>query len=199
MKKSNPNHNNSKHVAKNTEKVISNEDEDPCYINANVSNFADMGYDRNRIAVKFVIDWDDDKPQSNAYPKYNYNNDFKVMKNGIYHDGENFVIVTGPIKITRGGIPRLDSKWRTKDRDREYFWLGWDKDQDACNNVFGILVDIDDFLDKEINQNNNENCIIAREIKGKVKNIKSLNFKRAVKLSPAHDDDDDDFDKKKEL
>lgn len=73
---------------------------------------------------------------------------FPTYKYGKQQD--KIVFVTDDIKITKGGIPKLDDKWRKNDSKREFFWLGWDKEQEACNALFEKLKEIDEKYDELI-------------------------------------------------
>ena len=73
---------------------------------------------------------------------------FPTYKYGKQQD--KIVFVTDDIKITKGGIPKLDDKWRKNDSKREFFWLGWDKEQEASNTLFEKLKEIDEKFDELI-------------------------------------------------
>lgn len=73
---------------------------------------------------------------------------FPTYKYGKQQD--KIVFVTDDIKITKGGIPKLDDKWRKNDSKREFFWLGWDKEQEASNALFEKLKEIDEKYDSLI-------------------------------------------------
>ena len=66
-------------------------------------------FDINRLKTRVVEDKNADMPQMNSYPKYIYADNFdpKNIKN---MDGDNLIIISGPIKMTKGGIPSLDGK-----------------------------------------------------------------------------------------
>ena len=69
---------------------------------------------------------------------------------------DKIVITTEDIKITKGGIPKLDDKWRKNDSKREFFWLGWDKEQENCNALFNKLREIDERYDQLISYDSDE-------------------------------------------
>ena len=89
---------------------------------------------------KITIPAIDDKRSSDS--RYHI---FPTYKYGKQQD--KIVFVTDDIKITKGGIPKLDDRWRKNDSKREFFWLGWDKEQEACNTLFEKLKEIDEKYD----------------------------------------------------
>jgi hypothetical protein len=79
---------------------------------------------------------------------------FPTYKFGKHQD--KIVFTTDEIKITKGGIPKLDDKWRKNDSKREFFWLGWDKEQESCNALFTKLKQIDEKYDSLISYDSDE-------------------------------------------
>jgi hypothetical protein len=73
---------------------------------------------------------------------------FPTYKYGKKTDKITFT--TDEIKITKGGIPRLDERFRKNDSKREFFWLGIDKEQAACVSLFDKLKEIDEKYDNLI-------------------------------------------------
>lgn len=73
---------------------------------------------------------------------------FPTYKYGKKTDKITFT--TDEIKITKGGIPRLDERYRKNDSKREFFWLGIDKEQPACVSLFDKLKEIDEKYDNLI-------------------------------------------------
>ena len=73
---------------------------------------------------------------------------FPTYKYGKKTDKITFT--TDEIKITKGGIPRLDERYRKNDSKREFFWLGIDKEQPACESLFDKLKEIDEKYDNLI-------------------------------------------------
>lgn len=151
-------------------------------------------FDINRLAFKYIDDSNKDATQVNCYPKYLYEGEAGTK---LLREGKNFIIASGPIKMVKGGIPKLDPKWRPNDQSRLYFWLPYDESQEACVELFNVLKGIDKYLDKEINKNENKKGILAKQVKGKVKPLKNCTYTKAVKMSPTRDDDDDDDDENK--
>lgn len=128
----------SKVSSKNHENGSSdNENDDLSDNNIQVNNFN---------LKKFVLPSIDEKlssgAQYHAFPKYRFGEGKK--------DLDNVVIVTDEIKVTKGGIPRLDPKFRRNDSKREFFYLGYDEEQKACYDLFKVLQTIDEEYDKLI-------------------------------------------------
>jgi hypothetical protein len=73
---------------------------------------------------------------------------FPTYKYGKKQD--KLILKTGPIKITKGGIPRLDDKWRKTDAKREFMWLGIDQEQPSCVELFSAFKQIDEHFDELI-------------------------------------------------
>ena len=78
-----------------------------------------------------------------AFPKYKYG---KKKDNPL-------TIVTGNIKLSKGGIPRLDGEYKKTDGDRMFFWLGCDNEQKSCVELFNILRQIDEHYQEQLSKN----------------------------------------------
>ena len=73
---------------------------------------------------------------------------FPTYKYGSKQD--KLLLKTGPIKITKGGIPKIDDKWRKNDSKREFMWLAIDEEQESCKELFNVFKQIDEKFDKLI-------------------------------------------------
>jgi hypothetical protein len=121
--------------------------------------------ENNNDAVKFVSvdDFDvdklivpalDDKRSSDthyhAYPVYQYGKSDKSL--------DKLVLTTGEIKLTKGGIPKIDGKWRKTDADpaRSTCWVGEDKTQQELEKFFNVCRSIDEKFDKLITYDSDE-------------------------------------------
>ena len=133
-----------------------------------------------------------ESPQFNAYVRYDYGTDGKkkVDDNGKPENTNNrCVVVTLPIEIKKGGIPRLD-QWRLTDNDCMNFFLNLDQDEggkDLRDKVFGPL---DTLCQKKINKDGNKDFFTKVSDKGVPVAITKLKFKSGVKMSGSGDDDD---------
>ena len=92
--------------------------------------------DVDKITIPAIDDKRSSDSRFHIFPTYQYGN-----------QQDKIVFITDEIKITKGGIPKLDDKWRKNDSKREFFWLGWDKEQEACNKLFEKLKEIDEKYD----------------------------------------------------
>jgi hypothetical protein len=98
---------------------------------------------------------------------------------------------TEPIKITKGGIPKLDNKWRRTDAKREFMWLGEDDEQESCKQLFSVLHKIDKHFDKLISYDEDEKhdanleskTVYVQKDKKKVEPLTVLEYSPLVRLS----------------
>ena len=100
------------------------------------------------------------KTQFNGFPKYF----FEGITNN-FKDSDSVMLLTEPIKLTRGGIKRIDSEYIKNDDDRLFFYLAEDVEQPNSVLTFKDFYTIDKFYDKELNKNKNKNKIILSAFK----------------------------------
>jgi hypothetical protein len=118
--------------------------------------------------------------QYHAFPTYKY---------GKKQD--KLILKTDPIKITKGGIPKLDDKWRKTDAKREFMWLGIDTEQPACVALFDAFKQIDEHFDKlisydadeKVDANVESKTVVFQKDKKKVEPLTVLEYSPLVKLS----------------
>jgi hypothetical protein len=99
------------------------------------------------------------KAQYNSFPKYKYTKDAK--------DGETLIVATDKIKLTKGGIPKLDGEYRKSDKDRGFFWLGCDNEQPELVVLFDMLRSIDDEFSESLKNNKDTNTLYILKDKQK--------------------------------
>ena len=92
--------------------------------------------DVDKITLPAIDEKRSSDSRFHAFPSYQYGK--KLDK---------IVFTTDEIKITKGGIPKLDDKWRKNDSKREFFWLGIDPEQEASMSLFNKLREIDQKYD----------------------------------------------------
>ena len=134
-------------------------------------NFEVSEGDVEKITFPAVADKYSNDESYNVFPKYQYD------------DKEDYIIFqTKPIEITRGGIPQLDAKHRPTDAKREFFWLGWDKEQPACNELFEFLKKVDNKFEPLIEKNEKTNTLYEMHGNKKVP-VPHLSYTRLVRKS----------------
>lgn len=106
-----------------------------------------------------VIDKYCSKAQYNSFPKYKYSKDAK--------EGETLIVATDKIKLTKGGIPKLDGEYRNSDKDRGFFWLGCDNEQPELVALFDMLRSIDDEYADALKNNKDTNALYILKDKQK--------------------------------
>ena len=114
---------------------------------------------------------------------------FPVYKYGKKQD--KLTLKTGPIKIAKGGIPKLDDKWRRTDAKREFMWLGEDDEQESCKQLFSVFRDIDDHFNELISYDADEKkdpnvetkTVFFQKDKKKIEPLSVLDYVPIVKLS----------------
>jgi hypothetical protein len=111
------------------------------------SNFVHINdFDVDKVTLPAIDEKRSSDSRFHSFPTYDYG--------GKHQD--KITIVTDEIKLTKGGIPKLDDKWRKNDSKREFFWLGWDKEQEACNVLFEKLKQLDEKFDSQISYDSDE-------------------------------------------
>ena len=94
----------------------------------------------------------DGQTQLVCFPKY---------LDGDVKNAKNIVVVTEPITLTKGGIPRLGT-FITKNSQRQFMYIGEDTSQPANVALFKALRAIDEKYDNEINKHKNENGVVTK-------------------------------------
>ena len=133
-------------------------------------------FDIKKFYVKSIEEKMGTKSQYMAFPKYKLNKKSK--------DGDSVIIVTDPIKLTKGGIPKIDGEYKKSDADREFFWLGCDKEQEACVKLFDALEKVDEVY-SDLIQNNSETKTIYQNKDGKKEPLDKLEYVSLVRESSA--------------
>ena len=99
------------------------------------------------------------KAQYNSFPKYKYSKDAK--------DGETLIVATDKIKLTKGGIPKIDGEYRKSDKDRGFFWLGCDNEQPELVALFDMLRSIDEEYAESLKNNKDTSTLYILKDKQK--------------------------------
>ena len=163
-----------------------------------LSNIKTNEFDVKKYKLEPIRDLKDsqDSAQYNAFPRYLYN---KKGKNNdkFESEGERFIVITNPIKISKGGLPRLDGKWRKTDNDCLYFWLPLlDTDEGGNDLLKNILEPLDEYNDKKITQEGNKGFVTRVDEKtGKLVTLKNLKYVPCIKeFTPGTNDEDETND-----
>jgi hypothetical protein len=137
-------------------------------------------FDIKKFFVKPIEEKMGTKSQYMAFPK---------LKTKKSKDGESVIIVTEPIKLTKGGIPKIDGEYKKSDKDREFFWLGEDKTQQSCIDLFNGLRQIDEYFSPLIADNTNTKTIHHAK-DGKKEPLDKLEYVSLVRESGQQDNKD---------
>jgi hypothetical protein len=138
--------------------------------------------------------------QHMAYPKYLYNKKVEITRKNIELKGLSPLLVTGLIKLIRGGIPRHNEAYHTVDPNnnkRAYFYIPYDENNEASRALFSVCRQVDEYMIRGVNENKNNDEILCKiNKKGKPIKIKDLTYIPMVTTAkgPQGDDDDDDDD-----
>jgi hypothetical protein len=144
-----------------------------------------------------------------CFPKYIYDDNIPLTEENFEKYGKNAIIVTDPIKMIKGGIPKHNPKYHTNDEDsikRAYFYIPKNKEDQASMDLFDAIQKIDDYMVDEINTKENANkviCILLSKGKGNNKILKrakltGVTYTRMITTAKPGDnlvgvvDDDDD-------
>lgn len=136
----------------------------------------------------------------NAFPRYVYDS------KGDNEIGERMIVITQPIKILKGGLPKKDGKFRKTDNQCMYFWLPLDQCKGGKDLDEKVLRPLDEFNDKKINEEKNESKFVAKlGAEGKLVPLKKLKYLQCAKYfdptqyggDDGDDNDDNNDDNKK--
>ncbi len=127
-----------------------------------VKNITCSEFQSNRVFFKST----ELKPKSSqitCFLKYQYNDTTKKLNRGN-NDGEKLLMVTKPIKIVRGGIPRHNSQYHGADENstkRAYFYIPKNLEDPNSMELFDAIDRFDDYMEEEINTKKNANGILC--------------------------------------
>lgn len=157
--------------------------------------------DSKRIYFKARVP-DKGATQQMCFPKFLYNSDLKPTEQNFESKGQTLLMVTGAIKMVRGGIPQYSERYHGPDRDGEkrgWFYIPRDDSNPECVELFNGIKGIDDYMDDEINVKKNVNSILCYDKKQVRTKFKGLTYKRMITTAKGPktlDFDDDDNDTK---
>lgn len=115
---------------------------------------------------------------------YLHNYDLEPTQENLEKKGRPLIVVTKPIKITHGGIPRYDSilsgmtSFRgPDDTSRAWFYI---PRNDDSKELFDMVQKIDDYMHNEINVQKNQNGILNWLHRGKKICLRGLTYHRMI-------------------
>lgn len=120
-------------------------------------------FDLKRLYFKATDNTQSSK-QLMCYPKYMYD-DHPLTTENFEKYGKSVIIVTDPIKFSKGGIPRYNPEYHGTDVDsmkRAYFYI---PNNETSEGLFEKIKEIDDYMIEEINVKKNANkvlCVLQR-------------------------------------
>ncbi len=139
-----------------------------------------------------------DAVQVTCFPRYLYNE--KITPVNKEKKSSTLLIVTDPIKMSKGGIPRHNPKYHgtsLNSSKRAYFFVPKDENDSGSKALFDVLEEIDAFMDTEVNKNSNKGGLLYK-LKDKAPvSFKNLTYSSMVNESKGPTDDEDDDDNKK--
>jgi len=91
------------------------------------------------------------------------------------------IVVTKPMILEMGGIPKIHEKWRPTDNQCMYLWLPHLPNNEGSAELFDKVLDpLDKHFHKKINEDGNKDCVFS-EKNGKKTFLKDLKYLSAVK------------------
>jgi hypothetical protein len=145
---------------------------------------------KKNFSIGPVLDSDEDVTQNVAFPRYKY----PPLKKGGEPDVNRFIVVTKPMHMLQGGIPKIHEKWRPTDDKCMYFWLPHIPEDEGSNELFtNVFNPLDEFLKENATSKDKDGKpFIHKIVKGVPKGLGKLHYSAGVKkFIPGKSDDDD--------
>lgn len=159
-----------------------------------------QSFDTKRLYFK-ARPLEKEEPQQMCFPKYLYEPNLTPSSKTFETNGKALLLVTGGIKIIRGGIPRHSERWHLdgpNDKKRAFFYLPHDPTNPECVALFNTFRQIDDYMEREINEKKNANSVLCFDKKGVRTKFPGCTYKRIITTAEGPKtldfDDDDDAD-----
>lgn len=116
-----------------------------------------------------------------CFPKYLYDEEVPATEENFKERGRSIIILTEPVKMFKGGIPKHNVKYHGTDPDsmkRAYFYIPRNEKDPASKELFDKMHEVDEYMHEEINVKKNENGIMCVLVsKGTGKNAKLIKKK----------------------
>jgi hypothetical protein len=135
--------------------------------------------------------------QYTAFPRYRYSNAGKKAGTGgkSYSDSGRLILISDPIKMSKGGLPKVDGNWRKGEGACQYFWLPLLQDDQAGQALLNVLSQIDEVNNQKINVEKNKSGFLKTLKDGKETVLKQVKYSGCVKeFDPSALDVDEDAD-----
>jgi len=167
-------------------------------------------FDIKRLYMK-ALQAQKEATQLMCYPRYMYDLTKPLTPESFEKYGDYFVVITPPIKIFKGGIPRHNEKSikffgpDPESTKRAYFYIPKDEKNPETMQFFNMCHMIDEYMIDEINTKENNNGIISiLNSKGRKQTLKGITYKRMItkaepttQLGEDEEDNEDDDPKSK--
>ena len=104
-----------------------------------------------------------DQTQVISIPRYLYDETKQPTKDNIEKFGKPLVIISDPIKLTKGGPPPYNEKYHGPNPDSSktaFFYVPEIESDQGSNNLFSVINQIDEFMNNEINIKKNKSGIL---------------------------------------
>ena len=119
-----------------------------------------------------------------CFPKYLYDQSLSPTPENFEANGDRIIILTKPIQMVKGGIPRHNAEFHGDDENsmkRAYFFIPKNENDPNSMEFFDSIQKIDDYLHEQINvQANKHNVLCILNDDGKRQKIKGITYKRMI-------------------
>jgi len=156
--------------------------------------------DTSRLYFRAQVS-DQTAQQIMCFPKYVYNDKLPLTEETFDKKSQNIIVITDPIKMVKGGIPKFDTRFYPEENSMKRAWFYIPKSEDEnSKKLFTFIKQIDDYMIEEINTKQNANNVLcALNSKGKRTKLKGITYVpmigTAKKTDDLVDEDDDDAPK----
>ena len=119
-------------------------------------------FKKSRITFKAMKSSKEAK-QLVCFPKYLFE-PASATPDNLEKSSDNFIVVTKPIKMVKGGVPKYNSSYHGPDQNsakRAYFYIPKVAEDPNSMELFNFIQELDDFMDQEINKNENKKGLLC--------------------------------------
>lgn len=167
--------------------------------NTGLQNVLVDDFDINNYSVS-PIDLDTDfasgGSQYTAFPRYKYPSTGKQPTGGkSKSDSGRLILITDPIKMSKGGLPKVDGNWRKGEGACQFFWLPLLADDLAGQALLNVLTQIDEVNNQKLNVEGNKSGFLKTVKAGKETKLQKIKYSGCVKeFDPSALNVDEDAD-----